>query len=399
MPEGKPQITNIRTVPDMKTFIQHRWMMKRNSQLITGLYCIFSLCYLLPISANSVSDSSSPVTWHSKVISPELMNQHIISTSAGTFGKISKQRVNCNCLDKVPKALTAQIEQTVTETAQNEADSLTNVILSKIPIRIRNIVKQSNRGSSFSKELTNEFNYGSKKDFAHSLSEISADHTSFCNKQGLQQMEYFKLNNQIPWDNQDYEETYAPCFLYTNMGLPYNQRMESSITNKYYTGSSHDDMNRISDAYLKMHYNVRNRFRLHLPRAVVLSLVKPTTTNLIWQARSKSSNMQQDSLAMSEENAGNELEPIQKVKKNVFMSRGWGAQGMPFNVLYMHTRQHKKPVPTSEVARAERNALTSTVTAGSNGGGGRGKSPLSPRWYYSIIPHFYATYGWGRNGK
>jgi hypothetical protein len=109
--------------------------------------------------------------------------------------------------------------------------------------------------------------------------------------------------------------------------------------------------------------------------------------------------MQQDSLAMSEENAGNELEPIQKVKKNVFMSRGWGAQGMPFNVLYMHTRQHKKPVPTSEVARAERNALTSTVTAGSNGGGGGGKSPLSPRWYYSTIPHFYATYGWGRNGK
>ncbi|XP_023713197.1 uncharacterized protein LOC111867486 isoform X2 [Cryptotermes secundus] len=424
MPEGKQQITNIRTVPDMKTFVQQRWMMKRNSQLISGLYCIFSLCCLLPISANPVSDSSSPVTRHSKVISPKLMNQHIISTSAGTFEEIGEQRVNCNCLEKVPKALTAQIEHTVTESDQNEAESLTNVILSKIPIRIRNLVKQSNQGSGSSKESTNKFNYSSKRDFAHSVSEISADHTIFCNKQGLQQMEYFKLNNQIPWANQDYEETYAPGFQYTNLRLPYNQRTESSITNKYYTGSSQEDGNRISDAYLKTRYNVRNRFRLHLPRVVVLSLVKPTTTNLIWQALSVNSNTQQDSLAMSEVNTGNELEPIQEVKKNVFTSRGWGAQGMPFNVLYMYTRQHKKPVPTSEVARAERlvapaplqdfpttspdrqvvrNALSSTVTTGSNGGvgggGGGGKSPLSPRWYYSIIPHFHATYGWGRNGK
>jgi hypothetical protein len=381
----------------------------------------------VPISANSVSDSSLPSTWHSKATRPKVINQHIICSSAGTYGKTGKQWVNCNCLDKLPNTFTAQIEKTVRETAQNEAASLTYDILSKIPIRIRNIVTQSTRGSSFPEELTNEFNYGSKKDFAH-----SADHTSFYNKQGLQQTEYSKLNNQIPWDNQHYEKTYAPGFQYTNVRLPYHQRMENSITNKYYTCSSQEDMNRISDAYLKTHYNVQNRFGLQLPRVVVLSLFKPTTTNLIWQAPSVNSNTQQDSLAMSQENAGSELEPIQEVKKNVFVSRGWGARGMPFNVLYMYTRQHKKPVPTSEVARAERlvapapfqdfpttsqdrqavrNALSSTITARSNGGeggkgssggggGGRGgKSPLSPRWYYSIIPHFYATYGWGRRGK
>jgi hypothetical protein len=405
----------------MKTFIHHQWMKKGNYQLLSGLYCILALYYLVPISANSVSDSSSPVAWHFKVTSPKLLNQQIIGTSAGTHGTTGKEGVNCNCLDKVPKAFTAETEQTVTETAQHDEASLTNVILSKIPTHIRNIMKQSTQESSFPKESPNEFHYGSKKDFAHSVSDC-ADHTSFCNKQGLQQMGNLKLNNQIPWDNQYYEKTYAPGFHYTNVRLPYNQRMQSSITNKYYTHFSQEDMNRISDAYLKTHYNVPNRFRLQLPRVVVLPLFKPTTTDLIWQALSVNSNTRQDSLPMSQENAGNELEPIQEVKKNVFISRGWGAGGMPFNVLYMHPQQHKKPVQTSEVARAERlvapaplqdfpttseyrqavwNALSSIVTARSNGGGGRGgtKSPLSPRRHYSIIPQLHATYGWGRHGK
>jgi hypothetical protein len=443
MPKEEPQITTITTVPDMKTFTEQCRMLKRKSQLSVGLYCILFLCYFVPISANSASDSSSSVTWHSKVTCPELVNRQLIGASDSKHGKIAKERANCNCFNKDPDVFAAQVEQTATETTRYEAPTLTNVAMSKIPIRIRNIVNQSARESSFLEELNNDIDHRSKEAFEHS---VIADHRSSCTKQGLQQKKYFKLNNQIPWGNQDYNEAYAPGFYHTNFRLPYNQKTERSSTNKYYTHSFPEDMNRISDTYLKTRHNVPNQFGVQLPRVVVLSLSNPITTNLIWEALSLSSNTQQDSLAMSQQNNGNEeLKPIQEVKKNLFTSRGWGARGMPFNVLYMYSRQHKKPVQTSEVARAERlvappplqdfpangqdhqtvrNALSSTVPAGSNGGvaaggrrggaggggrgegaaaaaGGRGgsKSPLSPRWYYSMIPHFHATYGWGQRGK
>jgi hypothetical protein len=352
------------------------------------------------------------------------MNQQIVSTSDSKHGNIGKGRTNCNCVDKVPDAFAAHAGHTVTEAER----TLTNVILSKLPIRIRNIVKQSTQESSFLEELMSRLYYGSKEDTEQS---ISVDHTSFCNKQGLQQKEYFKLNNQIPWDNRDHE-AYVPGFQHTNVRLPYNPRLERSTINKYYTHSSQEGMNRMSDICLETHHNVPHQFREQSPGVVVLSLFKPISTNLIWQALAVNRNMQQDALSMLQENNGNEVKPIQDVKKNVFTSRGWGARGMPFNVLYMYSHQHKKPVQMPEGARAERlvapaplqdfrtasqdhqavwNALSSGVTAGSNGGGGAagaggraasgggGKSPLSPRWYYSIIPHLHATYGWGQRGK
>jgi hypothetical protein len=280
------------------------------------------------------------------------MNQQLISASDSKHGEIAKGRAN-----RDPNASEAQ-------PAQYEA----------LAIRNRNTANQRGRKSSFLESLNNE----------HS---VSAAHTSFCNKQGLQQKKYFKLNNQIPWNKQDYEDALG-------FRLPCNQMMDRSTTNKYFTHSSPQDMNRMSDTYFK----APNQLRVQPPR-VALPLFNSISPNLFWQALSVSGDTQQDSQGNS---ANEELEPPQ-VKKDVLTSNSWGATGMPFNVLYLSSRQFKKPVRKPQVAQK---TPSSAVTAGSKGkgaaggGGGRGdKSQQPPAWYYSIIPHLHATYSWRQRDK
>jgi hypothetical protein len=401
-----------------------------NSHLLLGMYCIISLHYLVPISANSITGPSSSVTQHSKITIQKLSNEQIITTSAGRHGKIGKETVNYGRLDKVPMATTTWTEQTAPETAQNNArDSLTNLISPKMAISVRNIITQSAQEFSFPDEFPNMFHYGNKKDFTHSVNDCEND-TLFCKKQvfnreGLQKRRDFKLNNQIPWDNQDYgnnyhysdEDTYIPGPHYRNVELPYNQRTESSSRNMYYEHPSQEDINRISDAHTQTHHNIPSRLVSRFPK-VIFSLLKPTTTDLTGQSFSVNSNTWQDSLAMSQDNGGDKVEPIQEVKKNIFTSRGWGAGGMPFNALYMLQQQHMKPASRSAVAGSQqlvapaplhalptasqyqqsiRNALSSALTAGSNGGGSG--TPLPTRRQYSIIPQLYVSYGWGPHGK
>lgn len=324
-----------------------------------GLYCILALWHLVPISADS------PVTWHAKVTCPERTNQQPISASDSEHGETAEGSANCD-----PNASAAQ---TVTETAQYEA----------LATRTGDTtVNQSGPESGFLEEMNNE----------HS---VSAAHASCCNKQGLQQDEYFNLNNRLPWNNQDYEDALG-------FRLPYNQMTDRSVTH-----SSPEDTNRMSDTY----FEAPDQLRTRLPRAAL-----PINTNLIWQAPSLSGGTRQDSQGNS---ADEELEPPQ-VKKNVLTPGSWGANGMPFNVLYLSSRQHKKPVQKPPVARAERVVVTATlrdllsraVAAGSNGGGrgsggagrasggaGGRKSPPLSRWYYSVIPQLHATYGWRQHGK
>jgi hypothetical protein len=388
-----------------------------NSQILLGLYCIISVYYPEPISADLIHGPPSPVTDHSKVPGHKPVNQHII-TSTGRRGKI----VNYGQLDQVPTETTTETGKTAIETAQNNARaSLINSILPEVPISVRNIIKRSAQDSSFPDEFPNVINNGNKKDVTKSVHDCDND-TSFCkkqvfNKEGLQQMTDFKLHNKMPW-NRDYsnyyysdEGSYVPGLHYRNLRLPYFQRIQGSSTNKYYALPSQENMNEIADAYTQTHHSVPNQFSSQFPKVILLSPQEPTTTDLRGQSLAVNSNTQQDSLPIPEHNAGDELEPIQEEKKNIFTSRGWGAGGMPFNILYMHQQQHMKPASRSEVAGAQqlvaplhgfpttsqqyrqvavRNALSSA--------GGPG-APTPTRRQYSTIPQLYISYGWGPQGK
>lgn len=89
-------------------------------------------------------------------------------------------------------------------------------------------------------------------------------------------------------------------------------------------------------------------------------------------------------------------------KKDVFVSRSWGAGGMPFSVLYMSPHgprgNHASNTPEEAVKATE----PSPSAAGNsnyrialrNGASGQ------PRRHYSMIPpHIFISYGWGPFGK
>ncbi|XP_058804015.1 uncharacterized protein LOC131671541 [Phymastichus coffea] len=106
-------------------------------------------------------------------------------------------------------------------------------------------------------------------------------------------------------------------------------------------------------------------------------------------------------------------------KKDMFMSRGWGAGGMPFSVLYMSpranhhaastaqakahknhdpTRKHKEsspPLPlTSQQQQQQQHQQSNYRVSLRNGIHGS-----QPRRQYSIIPQLFISYGWGPSGK
>jgi hypothetical protein len=362
----------------MTTFNQSAWLIRNNSQLLFGLYCIISVYCLVPIWANSMSNSSSSVT-HSKV------------TRQG--------RLNYGYLDQGPETPSTPSGQSVTEGPQNGATHLTNLMLPKTSISIRSIIKRSTQESSFPNEIDYSNNGGSK----HSMNSCKDD-AIFCNRQvfnkeGFQQIRDFKFNNEMQWDKQDYsdyndKETYIP-------GLN-DLHVELSHINRIGSSNSHtsQDMNPISDMYAQtpVSYN-----------KVFLPFNKPNILDLIRQPLSENHNMKQDPLTISQDNSVDELEPIHEEKKNIILSRGWGARGMPFNVLYM------KPASRSAVVRAEQmvtpapltgfptnsqhqqvnvqNALSHAPKAGNRRGGRK------IRRQYSVIPQLFVSYGWGPHGK
>lgn len=88
-----------------------------------------------------------------------------------------------------------------------------------------------------------------------------------------------------------------------------------------------------------------------------------------------------------------------EIKKDVFLSRGWGAGGMPFSVLYMNPIYSSKQPKVMESYRTdnitrmnpETSQLRTLITTQSkykNGGSSR-----------SVIPQLFVSYGWGPIGK
>lgn len=90
------------------------------------------------------------------------------------------------------------------------------------------------------------------------------------------------------------------------------------------------------------------------------------------------------------------------VKKDVFISRGWGAGGMPFSVLYMSPHSSKapmeqnyRPAPAPRPKEHHRPKSLPMVSVRNSMGGLRSGGRKS----YSIIPQLFVSYGWGPAGK
>lgn len=91
---------------------------------------------------------------------------------------------------------------------------------------------------------------------------------------------------------------------------------------------------------------------------------------------------------------------LKTYKKDVFMSRGWGAGGMPFSVLYMNP-SHSSKAPATEIARKPSSAAATpkpqhiTVPQVRNSMRQKGIHRIS----HSVIPQLFVSYGWGPHGK
>lgn len=83
-------------------------------------------------------------------------------------------------------------------------------------------------------------------------------------------------------------------------------------------------------------------------------------------------------------------------KKDMFISRGWGAGGMPFSVLYMNSSFSASKAPALETSvksqqnlpKRPQNHKTLPQLQKS-----KSKSP------HSVIPQLFLSYGWGPMGK
>ncbi|CAL1674953.1 unnamed protein product [Lasius platythorax] len=96
--------------------------------------------------------------------------------------------------------------------------------------------------------------------------------------------------------------------------------------------------------------------------------------------------------------------PTRITKKDVFMSRGWGAGGMPFSVLYMNPRSNHVVTATSTSQRQESGMTTESSTPFVEHPNSRiaprnGQSTVQPRRQYWTIPQLFISYGWGPFGK
>lgn len=91
---------------------------------------------------------------------------------------------------------------------------------------------------------------------------------------------------------------------------------------------------------------------------------------------------------------------IPESKKDVFISRGWGAGGMPFSVLYMsphsskapiQSESHYKPIPiSSQFPRMDKQTFIDMQQP---------RTYIKSRRQYSVIPQLFVSYGWGPMGR
>lgn len=86
-------------------------------------------------------------------------------------------------------------------------------------------------------------------------------------------------------------------------------------------------------------------------------------------------------------------------KKDVFVSRGWGAGGMPFSVLYMNP-SHSSKAPVVETFHTkdtveEVKPLPKSVPQVRNSMRQKSIHRIS----HSVIPQLFVSYGWGPHGK
>ncbi|XP_034193230.2 uncharacterized protein LOC117610218 [Osmia lignaria lignaria] len=89
-------------------------------------------------------------------------------------------------------------------------------------------------------------------------------------------------------------------------------------------------------------------------------------------------------------------------KKDVLMSRGWGAGGMPFSVLYMNPHAPRGNYAGNEQQHELGKAVDSPTPAMGQSNSRiavRNGGPTLPRKQYSIIPQLFISYGWGPFGK
>lgn len=100
--------------------------------------------------------------------------------------------------------------------------------------------------------------------------------------------------------------------------------------------------------------------------------------------------------------------PIRITKKDVFVSRGWGAGGMPFSVLYMNPHgpraNHVATASSSTAFRRQESGTTTESPTPSVGHLSRanpryGQPTAQPRKQYWTIPQLFISYGWGPFGK
>ncbi|XP_046837133.1 uncharacterized protein LOC124432320 [Vespa crabro] len=107
-----------------------------------------------------------------------------------------------------------------------------------------------------------------------------------------------------------------------------------------------------------------------------------------------------------------QLLPVKRVssktiKKDSFLSHGWGAGGMPFSVLYMTPHgprlNHAASTATGtshqqEVGKANENP-TAPLTQPNYRVAVRTGPSMQSRRQYPIIPQLFTSYGWGTLGK
>ncbi|KZC04602.1 hypothetical protein WN55_00677 [Dufourea novaeangliae] len=90
------------------------------------------------------------------------------------------------------------------------------------------------------------------------------------------------------------------------------------------------------------------------------------------------------------------------LKKDVLMSRSWGAGGMPFSVLYMSPHGIRgKQASTAQQQEISKTSATSTSSAAHPNYriALRNGASTQPRRQYSMIPQLFISYGWGPFGK
>lgn len=100
---------------------------------------------------------------------------------------------------------------------------------------------------------------------------------------------------------------------------------------------------------------------------------------------------------------GERLSTSKTVKKNVFISRGWGAGGMPFNVLYLNPSHSSKAPITDSNKPSQVAAAVAEVKPEQHKTVPQVRNSMRQksihRISHSVIPQLFVSYGWGPHGK